>query len=457
MSEVSHLNETTASHRKCDVDFSNNSAALKHIVLPSEGEEWPIGTYYVEISSLQDARRILGPESPEIRQRRSQLYFSQMKDKSRTRLRLGMHDRGEEYVFANGIIHQDDIAGQRRHLPLHVKVIRLSEYRIRRNDVFDVTSSHSNWPGLHFREELYVYVHIDTLIVEPGASIEVHGNVMILICDRIILDKNSVHAPIGSSTDESTLCLFEIRILGTRHPAFGQFRRLPAQDGRSGVDGKQGSNSNATQIIATPFGPSLQFFHDQLHGENGGHGTDGENGTSGQNGGMAMLADIRLGELVNFTPGSLKIIAQASPGCPGGKGGDAGNGGDGGDGADGLDGIEGLIAGGLGGAGGDGGQGGDGGRGGNGGLASNIFVQIPDSMAKYIDANSYDSEGGPGGVAGKGGTGGRAGESGTYAPDSEIPISSHNPRHGRDGNQGRQGVKGRSRPGAAIHILTDVQ
>ena len=410
--------------------------------LPGPGEDWPTGTHFVRVPSLQEMRRLVGPADDTIRRERSRHYFAGPHDRARARLRLGMHDRGEEYIFADGEIYAADAAGHIRHFPAHLKVVRLHDFHIGTDQIWDVTVSHTAWPGVDHREELYVYVHVDRLTVEPGASLEVHGNVLALQCGTIEMRHGQ------TSRGREAVRGFEIKILPTRHPANGRSRSSPGRTGVPGPDGADGADSTASTVIGTPFGPRLLESSPNCDGERGSDGRDGTDGTAGQNGGMTMLADIRIGDLIGFEPGSLHISAQAGAGLPGGGGGRGGNGGAGGNGADGVDGIDGLVCGGGGGRGGNGGHGGNGGRGGNGGLASNVFIRIPAAQIACLDLQAKDSAGGPGGGGGSGGAGARGGRPGALAGSEPAPG-------GARGRDGAPGTPGKSRIGAKMHVYAD--
>jgi hypothetical protein len=394
---------------------------------------WPLGEYLTLIPTLRAARRALGPASDRVRSARSRVYFDEASMRSRGKLRLGMHDRGEEFIFADGSIHEGDLSGHKRHLPLHVKVIRRREMRIRGGETFDATSSHHLWPGLHFREELYVYMHIDRLIVEPGAALYVRGNVFVLACDMLVLKT------VGEDEAAFADPVFDIRILGTDHPAFGQARPLPARDGAPGFDGEHGANRTPPSVRPSIFGPVGDTSVKPAPGGCGGDGGDGGDGTHGQNGGMAMLADIRLKSMRGFSPRQqVRIFSQAGQGRPGGAGGAGGAGGDGGSAPE------------WPGAGGAGGRGGDGGHGGHGGLSGHIFLTIPVGAGGTIEPCSMDSLGGPAGRGGAGGAPGRGGaKTDPRAPGSPCATD------GRPGAPGRDGRAGRPRKGARIYISAD--
>lgn len=412
--------------------------------LPEPGEDWPFGTHYVLIPSPAEMRRLLGPPQESVRRARSSVYFAGLPNRARARLPLGMHDRFEEFIFADGQLHAADATGHARHMPAHLKIIRLSEVTIGAGETWDVSSSHSVWANLHFREELYVHVRIDRLIVAPGAKVEVHGNVLVLECGEIHMHGQA------SGDNRNAIDGFEISILPTRHPAYSQFRSTPGLEGKAGTHGGKGAHSKATKLIGTPFGPRLLRFSSNMDGAPGSNGTDSGNGITGQNGGMAMLADIRLGALIGFPPSSLRVVAQAGPGLPGGSGGDGGNGGAGGNGADGIDSQEGVIHGGIGAPGGDGGNGGNGGRGGSGGLSANVFLQARAADAECFALFSKESIGGLGGAAGTSGGPGTAGIPGHMADESAI-AALHPAVSGRSG---LAGLSGKSRSGPSIHLFT---
>ncbi|WP_332879764.1 hypothetical protein [Massilia sp. S19_KUP03_FR1] len=356
-----------------------------------------------------------------------------------------MHDRFEEFIFADGELHAPDAAGLAHHLPAHLKVVRLAEVSIGVGQSWDVSSSHSAWSGLHFREELYVHVRIDRLIVAPGSKIEVHGNILVLECGEIHMRGHE------SGSGWRAADGFEICILPTRYPAYSQLRSTPGLDGARGIHGANGRHSKATKVIGTPFGPRLLAFSSDLDGAPGADGTDGAMGTTGQNGGMSMLADIRIGVLTGFQPGSLRVFAQAGPGMPGGSGGTGGNGGAGGNGADGIDRLDGIVRGGPGGRGGNGGNGGNGGRGGSGGLSANVFIQVRAADADCIDLCSMDSVGGPGGAGGSAGAHGGPGTSGVMADETATTAL----LPGVTGRPGITGLSGKPRSGPAIHLFTE--
>lgn len=78
----------------------------------------------------------------------------------------------------------------KRHLPVHVKAISVVEKTIAAGEVWDVSVRGSVW-GLDDMEELYVTVNVCRLIIEPGASLIVRGNVFSLLCQEIMAHENT--------------------------------------------------------------------------------------------------------------------------------------------------------------------------------------------------------------------------------------------------------------------------
>jgi hypothetical protein len=394
---------------------------------PQGIDDLPQGVSYSLVPDLEHARRLLGPEHPTQRRARSRVFYRAGSYRQRARLRIGMHDRGEEYVFADGHIVPDDQDGHRRHFPLHVKAIRMGTLSVPAGVVLDASTTPDIWPGLHHREELYTIVRIDRLVMAPGSTLEITGDVALVVLGSVDAD-----AAGGASGRPASL-----RILGTRHPAFSLARREPARTGADGVCGAPGTDGRGVRLVATPFGllsddPAASRDTSGGPGTPGGAGRDGAAGGPGQNGGMAMFADIRIGSLRGFDRGGFRVHAEAGAGQPGADGGRGGSGGRGGRGGDGR-------PPGPGGAGGPGGRGGAGGTGGSGGLSSNVFLTLPAADLLMLEAVSAPAAGGAGGQGGPGGAGGSGG-SGTAPP-------------GEAGPAGRDGRAGKARSGPPIWIF----
>ena len=217
--------------------------------------EWPLdtwdlpdGEHLLEVPSLAAGRQLLGPTADADRAARGRRFWQNPQMQHRMHLRLGMHDRGEAHLIADAALDPRDAAGHRRHLPLHVKLIRRRMLRLAAGEALDVTASHRSWPGLHPREELYVLLQINQLVAGAGASISVRGNVFIVNCGQLVLEGMP-------SRPSPAVAPFEIRIRGTEHSAFGATRRLPAHDGRRGTDGQPGQPGAPAQLCPSAFGP----------------------------------------------------------------------------------------------------------------------------------------------------------------------------------------------------------
>jgi len=412
--------------------------------LPSR-ETWPKGLCFALVPGFEEARRLLGPAEPGDRPARSALFWSSPQIRARSRLRLGMHDRAEEYLFADGTLCAADAAGHRRHLPLHLKTLHLDELEVGRGETLDLSATAADWPGLHIREELYLWVRIGQLRLAPGSRLIVRGNVCALELDTVRF------------TGEANMDAAdwpEIAILGTPHTPFSRFRRKAAQSGRPGADGNDGANGAPATTRLSIFGPGPDE-PGAAPGDDGEAGAGGGQGDPGPNGGMLMHADIRIGDLAGFGPARLRILGQPGDGAPGGDGGAGGRGGRGGAGGDGFANPGNPLAAGAGGQGGDGGRGGGGGAGGHGGLASNIFVTAPSRHAGAIALVSQAGAGGPGGGGGRGGRGGTGGAGGRISTGNrpETARTAQAGANGKSGPGGAPGRTGRAREGPPIHFI----
>ncbi|VTM11924.1 Uncharacterised protein [Raoultella terrigena] len=88
-------------------------------------------------------REVLCRASAEIRRRRSRVFYQGIA--ARQRLAQGMHDRGEEFVYADGVIHPRDAVGLSHHLPLPVKLVSVKEKVVKANEVWDLSVRHDQW------------------------------------------------------------------------------------------------------------------------------------------------------------------------------------------------------------------------------------------------------------------------------------------------------------------------
>lgn len=339
-----------------------------------------------------------------------------------------MHDRCEAAVVADGTIEDADRDGLNRHLPLRVKGLSVRQKTIKAGDVWDVSVRAEVWE-LDEKEELYVTVNVGTLVIEPGASLIVRGNIFSLLCQEII----HLGDPEASA--------FQIGILPTPFSVDFGHGPLNGSHGVDGANGRNGPDGHRLDVERTLLGFRLREKEDRpaMNGGPGEDGMHGTNGARGRNGGMCKLAELTL----RTVDGQITVFAQAAAGGNGGHGGRGGNGGHGGNGGDGQKLWNGVVAGGDGGDGGRGGDGGKGGHGGNGGLASNIYINVPVEDEHKITRIALPSSGGNPGKGGAGGTGGDAGNRGN-GPGCEF--------EGKSGANGQPGVSrssghyGRSRP-----------
>jgi hypothetical protein len=369
---------------------------------------------YIRIPTITQAASILSRANFLQRAKRAETFFDEIR--GRARMGQGIHDRGEAVVFAYGQPLVSDTHGLERHFPLRVKAISIKEKRIKAGECFDVSTRGSDW-GIDHMEELYCIVNIHTLILEPGASIVVRGNVFSMVCQHII--------KLGSDEVDK----YDIGILPTPY-AF----HSDGSGNMNGADGKNGQKGNDAAVVkdvetkVTFFG--ALYYGEQtkaVSGERGEDGEDGQKGEDGKAGGATKLAEITIRD-IDAKRGKLCIYAKAGDG---GNGGHGGNGGDAGNGSNGQNGYQTLkewINQGQGGDGGNGGNGGNGGHGGNGGIASNVYICVEKEQK---DSVKIIAEKGFGGLPGKGGMGGRAGLPGNGNPS------------GKEGHNGANGITGR--------------
>ncbi|MBF0626091.1 MAG: collagen-like protein [Magnetococcales bacterium] len=410
--------------------------------LPKPGADWPHGVHYVTIPTMEETRRLLGPTAADLRRERSRVFYQGIA--SRQRLPQGMHDRGEEFFFAAGRIHARDSAGQAKHFPIHVKVIRLGRHQLAAGEVWDLSVRHHQWPGLDHMEELYVLVHVDHLLLGREARVVVQGNVLAFTCGCL--------ERVEPSPDEApvTADRYDFGILPTPFSVDLPLSPHEGKDGSPGRSGRHGQDGRSAKVVGSLFGPRLTAgSQETVDGADGAPGEDGQPGQRGPNGGMSKLADLRFGRLVHFEHNPLRLFSRPGNGAPGGCGGAGGAGGRGGRGGDGAVVDPHPILPGRGGHGGQGGHGGDGGKGGSGGLASNIFVQVSAADRSRVWTLSQPGAGGPGGAGGPPGPGGQGGDGGRSV---NSPRRGTGGTSGRTGRPGREGKVGNSRPGAQFFI-----
>lgn len=417
-------------------EFMSRVGLLSHdkLVIEQGGE----CCTYLTLPTIREGRRVLSMATQANRQARQKTFFNPP-IAARRRLGQGMHDRGEAVSFAAGTIDHADLDGQSRHLPIHVKAVSVLRRTIAAGDVWDVSVRGEAW-GLDDMEELYVTVNVGTLVIEPGASLIVRGNVFSLLCQEIIYP--------GEPPEDA----FQIGILPTPFSVDFGNGPLHGAHGVDGAAGRSGTDGRKLEAERTLLGWRLRDQKDLsvMMGDAGEAGKDGTDGARGRNGGMCKLAELTL----RSVSGSITVFAQAGAGGAGGHGGHGGNGGGGGKGGDGYKLWQRIINGGDGGDGGRGGGGAKGGHGGNGGLASNIYVAVPVEDEYKITRIAHSSQGGNPGEGGRGGAGGEGGRGGA-GPEAQFDG-----KPGRSGAQGATGLAGRcgkSRPAPWIFLNDNVK
>lgn len=411
-------------------EFLTLAVALGHdpgLLVGKENEEEELCAY-VEVPTLEMVRSLLSRATPAQRELRQKTFFHP-RIAARRRLGQGLHDRGEAVVFANGTVADEDWHGIGNHLPAHTKTISVVRKTIRTGEMWDVSVRGDVW-GLDEMEELYVAVNIGVLVLEPGASLVVRGNVFSLLCQEVV------------ARGDARVCIFPT-------PFSVDYGHGPMNgaDGVCGSAGRSGSDGRAVLTATSILGPRLlvEMEPREMHGRPGQDGQHGTNGADGRNGGMCKIAELTFRKL----DGMLSIYAQAGDGGDGGRGGDGGDGGGGGNGSDGCKLIRGVFPAGDGGSGGSGGSGGRGGHGGSGGISSNIYVNVQPGDESKIIRIAMPSKPGKGGAGGRGGAGGAAGLGG-QGPESRFDGKPGKP--GPSGPDGRGGSDGRSRPAPIIFL-----
>ena len=233
MASLAALNPAAASAPRAERQTPGAAAgqegpdqALRRLAAPLPSRQaWPMGISLALVPSFEEARRLLGPAEPGGRPARNEL--------SGPRPRFAP-DRGSCSactIDSKRICSPTERCargrrGHRRHLPLHLKTVHLDALELGRGETPDLSATAEDWPGLHIREELYLWVRIGTLRLAPGSRLIVRGNVC-----AIELDIVQFTGPADTAAAEWP----EISILGTPHAPFSRFRwqaRSPADPAR---------------------------------------------------------------------------------------------------------------------------------------------------------------------------------------------------------------------------------
>ncbi len=407
----------------------------------------------MRIRNPQESAQTLSRATPGQRRERAKTFFDAIA--ARQGLGQGMHDRGEAIGFAYGEMKPQDAAGMDRHFPIRVKTVSVKEKEIAAETCWDVSARGSEW-GVDDGEELYCIVNVGRLILNPGASLAVRGNVFIFVCQELI-KREGAKSPdwMGESYPEGGLPPFDIGILPTPFSyTQGKMDRIEGEDGRPGASGRHGVQVQELEMSSTIFGPIYTGDRKgKISGSRGRDGAPGEPGKPGGCGGACKLAELNIRKIV-CGGGKVTVLAKAGNGGAGGRG---GAGGDGGGGSDGLAAYRTLYEdypAGDGGAGGNGGAGGRGGNGGNGGISSNIYICVPEEQEGEIECISLEGQGGRGGDGGQGGNGGQGGHGGAgclggvqASPEAaeEKNVYRASPgTPGQNGTLGQNGIPGQS-------------
>jgi hypothetical protein len=402
-------------------EFRRVAAALGHDVVRLR--DGGVACTDLWLQSLEEANGVLCHATAAQREARGRSFFS--RDIAlRSRLGQGVHDRAEARMFATGVAAARDPRSIEAHLPLHVKAVSARWWRVPAGEAWEL-SGHAG----RDEEDLYLAVNVGTLVLEAGAVVRVRGDVLGLLCQRVVcLEGNAGGPP----------CRVEI---GPALLVAG------AVAGRAGPDGQDGAAAPPLPAVHSLLGPVLAADATISCGDGqaGTAGSPGVSGGHGLGGRMCKLAEITIRAL----EGSLTVACEAGAGGDGAPGGSGGGAGRGGNGRDGAVLLRGGVPPGNGGAGGSGGSGGPGGRGGHGGISSNIYVEVPPGCEHLIRCESRPSRGGAGGKGGIGGRGGAGGRGGMTAASGESGRAGPD---GVRGCEGASGLSGRSRPAAAILV-----
>ena len=250
------------------------------------------------------AVRALPAATPGQRRRRQRVFFNPVIELRRS-IGQGVHDRLEAAVFADGVIDPADQARTGYHFPFPTRILSVRHRDVRSGESWDLSGRGDRW-GLDDRDDLLNVVNVGSLRLEPGATVLVRGNLLILIIQRLICE------PAGSG-----VCQFAI--LPTPFSVDNNTGPLHGPGGPAGRDGAGGAVGVGAPTAQTWLGARLlrPVMPGAADGRDGGEATAGGDGAKGRTGGASKLAEITIGELA----GSLTILATAGRGGDGGAGG----------------------------------------------------------------------------------------------------------------------------------------
>jgi hypothetical protein len=410
-------------------EFYEKAALLGHDATKLEaGEEiMTLGTF----NNLLEGRHLLSVATPGQREARQQSFLTPPLV-ARQRLYQGRHDFAESIIFANSEFIASDHDYPGNCMPARIKAVSVLRKVVPAGQTWDLTVLASSW-GTKDSVDVSTTVNVGELILEPGATITVKGNVFSLLCQRLVcmqpVTGNDYH--IGLMP---TPYSYDIKITN----------QIDGTDGQAGKEGLNGYDGTEAQVSRHLLGYSLTRPVTALEmcGTNGTDAGHGQHGTNGGAGGMLKIAEITIRQL----DGELTVMSTAGNGGNGGKGGDGGNGGNGGNGATGYQLLKEALPGGAGGHGGHAGHGGNGGKAGNGGLVSNIYINVPPASEGQVHCLAFATQGGMGGAGGRGGRPGMGGKGG------QGPVPGADGQDGLAGTDGKAGRNGRPRQAAWMFV-----
>jgi hypothetical protein len=140
--------------------------------------------------------------------------------------------------------------------------------------------------GLDDKEELYVTLNVGLLVMEPGASLVIRGNVFSLLCQTIVNEGDPATVAAG----------YQIGILPTPFSVDSGHGPMDGPSGADGSAGRDGACGNPMSVENSILGFRLreEVAVDSMHGQPGEDGRPGGDGGHGRNGGMCKLAALTL-------------------------------------------------------------------------------------------------------------------------------------------------------------------
>jgi hypothetical protein len=129
------------------------------------------------------AVRALSAATPGQRRRRQQVFFNPAIALRRS-IGQGVHDRLEAAAFADGTIDPADQARASYHFPFPTRILSVRHRDVRSGESWDLSVRGGHW-GLDDRDDIISVVNVGSLRLEPGATVLVRGNLLVLIIQRL--------------------------------------------------------------------------------------------------------------------------------------------------------------------------------------------------------------------------------------------------------------------------------